>query len=287
LTATLAYTFNHHWTFERSKIRHGWFGGWLEYISVCGIAELTYIGMLALFTEVFHIWYMISASMAITINYPIKYMVVSKLVWKTKTQDSCESKDFEWRAYYKANIFRRAWKRAITNRISGFVNSYPNGSILDLGCGSSPTVIFLNHNHYLGMDSNVQKIRYMQGKRLEGCEFKVGDIVHEIPDTSFDTVLCIELLEHFERPEQILDEISKRLVKGGKLILATPNRKSFLWNIIEKAQQKLQPSYHTFTHKRLYSKDDLDSLCSGYGLKNIKTDYVALGMDMILYYEKI
>ena len=201
MTATLAYTFNHHWTFERSRIRHGWFGGWLEYVSVCGIAELTYLGMLALFTEVFHIYYMISAGMAVCINYPFKYMVVSRLVWKTKFKDSSESKDFEWRAFYKANPFRRAWKRKITQKVSDFVNSQPVGKILDLGCGSSPTVVFLNHNHYVGIDANKDKVQYMNDKKLPECEFVQGteNKLSDYQDGSFDIILCLELIEHLKQ----------------------------------------------------------------------------------------
>lgn len=289
-TATLAYAINHRWTFQRAKIRHGWFKGWMEYISVCGVAELTYIGMLAFFTEIAHIWYIISAMMAVTINYPFKYLIVSKLVWKTKEKgmDRSDSSDFEWRAYFRANPLRKMWKRKITERIAEFVNSYPKGRILDFGCGSSPTVIFLKHNDYLGIDGNLSKVGYMKSKNLPECEFIKGDEkTMSWCDREYDTVLCIEVLEHLQNVDETIKALSERLKVGGRLIIATPNRKSLLWKFVEKAQRHLQPTYHTSQHVKLYSSDMINNLCVKNHLWFLKKDSVALGMDMILYYKKM
>ena len=284
-TATCCYTLNHFWTFERMKIKHGWFAGWLKYISVDGLAALAYIGMIALFTEVLHIWYIFSAMAAVCINYPIKYSILSRLVWEAKPKDTSDSKDFEWRAFYRANPLRKAWKRAVTSHIVDFVNRRNTGSILEFGCGSSPTVTFLNHNHYIGVDLNTSKIEYMNGKHLPGCEFMVGDNLKGI-NGQFDTVLCIELLEHLSEPRDAIRELAHKVSQGGRLIIATPNRDSLFWQIVEKAQRTLQPTYHTSQHVHLLTRDDVDAICAANGLYDIDHKSVAFGMDMVLFYDR-
>jgi len=287
ITASIAYTINHRWTFDRGKIRHGWFGGWAEYIGVCGIAEIAYIGMLAFFTEIVGMWYLLSAITAICLNYPLKYMIASKYIWKLKDKVSSEDKDFEWRAFYKGNFLRKAWKQKIAKNVARFVNSQPTGTILDLGCGSSPNVLFFNHNDYLGIDLNQSKVDYMNDKKLDDCEFVFGNVVSVNPPIRFDTIICLEVLEHLVSPLSLIKNASESLKDGGKLILATPNNKSVLWKIVEKSQKILQPSYHTATHICLFSQKDVDRMCKQYGLVNVKSERVAFGMDMILYYVKV
>lgn len=52
----------------------------------------------------------------------------------------------------------------------------------------------------------------------------VGDLqAIPLPDASFETVLCVEVLEHVPSLEQALREISRILRPGGKLILSVPH----------------------------------------------------------------
>lgn len=100
VAATNNYVLNHKWTFR--DVRDGnanVFIGWLKYLSSVSITELVYLGLLALFTEVFGLWYMLSAGIAIAITSVLRYIVVAKWVWKidvakrrscaTKTRISC------------------------------------------------------------------------------------------------------------------------------------------------------------------------------------------------------
>jgi SAM-dependent methyltransferase len=44
-----------------------------------------------------------------------------------------------------------------------------------------------------------------------------------LPDRSFDTVICMEVLEHTLNPDQVLTEIRRVLRPGGALVLSTPS----------------------------------------------------------------
>jgi SAM-dependent methyltransferase len=43
----------------------------------------------------------------------------------------------------------------------------------------------------------------------------------DLPDASFDVVLCTQVLEHVRRPQQALEEITRVLKPGGYLLLST------------------------------------------------------------------
>jgi len=46
------------------------------------------------------------------------------------------------------------------------------------------------------------------------------------PDAAFDTIVCIEVIEHLENPRAAFREFHRLLRKGGNLILTTPNQES-------------------------------------------------------------
>lgn len=85
-----------------------------------------------------------------------------------------------------------------------------NGRILDLACGNSP----------------------FQSELIEriGCDYVPGNGVDVIADahslpfksSSFDTLICLEALEHFHSPAQSVKEISRVLRSEGTLIMTIP-----------------------------------------------------------------
>lgn len=95
------------------------------------------------------------------------------------------------------------------------------GRVIDVGAGESPWRIWLpNGTEYQGIDV---------GHASDfGMKAKDGDIVYydgkimPFPDNSFDSALCIEVLEHAEEPQLLLAEISRVLTVGAKLVLSVP-----------------------------------------------------------------
>ena len=57
-------------------------------------------------------------------------------------------------------------------------------------------------------------------------------------DASFDTVLCLQVLEHVPRPWRLLDEIARVLRPGGALVLTAPH----IWGLHEEPRD-----YYRFT----------------------------------------
>ncbi|MBI2472846.1 MAG: class I SAM-dependent methyltransferase [Planctomycetes bacterium] len=95
---------------------------------------------------------------------------------------------------------------------------YIKGQLLDVGCGEKPySNIFSAHIYsYVGIDL----VQSLHGKHA----VDVYANAHHLPfkKDTFDTVLCLEVLEHVERPLEVLKEIYAVLRKGGVLILSVP-----------------------------------------------------------------
>jgi SAM-dependent methyltransferase len=90
---------------------------------------------------------------------------------------------------------------------------YGKGRMLDVGCGGGPyRVLFPHVDSYVGID-------ILPSRNVD----VVGD-VQQLPfvDSTFDTILCTELLEHVPKPGQALCEISRLLKPGGTLLLTVP-----------------------------------------------------------------
>jgi len=93
---------------------------------------------------------------------------------------------------------------------------YATGTMLDVGCGGMPytSVVEDRISSYDGLDIN---------PRTEGVRFvcSVMDMV-PVESGSYDTVLCSEVLEHVPYPTTAVEEMSRVLRPGGKLIISVP-----------------------------------------------------------------
>lgn len=92
------------------------------------------------------------------------------------------------------------------------------GRLLDVGCGEKPYkgILSPHVNSYVGID--LPHTIHAQ------CEIDAFANAHHLPfkEDTFDTVLCLEALEHVERPLDVIREMYAVLRKGGTLVLSAP-----------------------------------------------------------------
>ncbi len=90
------------------------------------------------------------------------------------------------------------------------------GDVLDAGCGAMPyrDIIERRATSYDGLDIE---------RRISGVRYvcSITDM-SAVPDASYDTVLCSEVLEHVADPAAALTEIDRVLRPGGLLVLTVP-----------------------------------------------------------------
>ena len=94
---------------------------------------------------------------------------------------------------------------------------YIHGKTIDLGCGSVPFRHLLADRvttyHTLDLWPRSDKVTY------------VGDIqdISMIADASYDSAICLEVLEHIPDPFQAAREIYRILKPGGTVIVSVPH----------------------------------------------------------------
>lgn len=118
---------------------------------------------------------------------------------------------------YAFNLYERdSWIKALANQIPAQMR------VLDVGAGSCPYREYFQHCEYKTHD-----FAQLQADQLRGGGYGAIDYVSDIlsipvSDASFDVILCTEVLEHTPQPVNVIQEFSRILKPGGRLILTSP-----------------------------------------------------------------
>lgn len=133
--------------------------------------------------------------------------------------------------------------------------------VLDLGCGSGFDCEYLKKKldaaAVLGIDISRSAIEFAR-KVYPGIDFINGDLCDDsldLGESGWDIVVCAEVIEHVERPAELLSAIHRYLRPGGSAFISTPNRPVFSLD--------RQPSPVNHTHLREYDVREYKELLSG------------------------
>ena len=117
-------------------------------------------------------------------------------------------------------------------------DSQQNKRVLDLGCGAGIATIALAERGYncTGVDLASNAIKSAsseaQARNITNVDFRVADsetLLNEQSDKQndkhnqqpYDTIICLEMLEHVADPQLIINDCAKLVKPGGKLVLST------------------------------------------------------------------
>ena len=105
-------------------------------------------------------------------------------------------------------------------------------SVLDVGCGTGHLLEALQRRrsgaHLVGVDHAEAGI--VLGRRLvPRARFLLSDLYRLELDESFDLVVCSEVLEHLDRPDEALDRITRHACAGGTIAITVPNGATDDW----------------------------------------------------------
>ena len=106
--------------------------------------------------------------------------------------------------------------------------------ILDAGCGSQRYRQYCSHLNYSAQDfgqyTTDQKLTIGAQSEVDQVAYKYGDLdyigdIWDIreSDGAFDAIMCTEVFEHIPFPVETLNEFSRLLRSGGRLILTAPS----------------------------------------------------------------
>jgi len=113
------------------------------------------------------------------------------------------------------------------------VSSYPeiHGRILDFGCGSGHSDIFLARNGYEihGVDLSsigIDIANFLRDKESfavrQRLSFSLADIVSAFPENPFDSAWSSHVFEHISDPVPILQGLKRWLKPGAHLLISVP-----------------------------------------------------------------
>ena len=291
IAITNNYLINHYYTFRHVKDNNkSLFKGYLKYIGNSLIGDGVDWCIMVLLTEVFGIWYMLSAFLASGVACIIKYFIASKFIWGKKGK-SAKDADYEWVAFFKGLPWQKRWKRLLAKIVKEFAEWKDGsaGNVLEIGCGSSPSALLINHDDYIGIDPNGHKIEYMQSKNLRNVEYHHGTLGNTIFSEKFDTILFVEVIEHLPNKDMAVYNLSKMyelLNDNGKLIVATPNFEGFMGKAMDNLYGIFQKGAYKDEHQLKFGLESLKQLVESCGFKYVKSK-IPSGADMICLFEKV
>jgi 2-polyprenyl-3-methyl-5-hydroxy-6-metoxy-1,4-benzoquinol methylase len=114
---------------------------------------------------------------------------------------------------------RPSWGKVNNQRLR-IITRYAGRNILDIGCGSGDYIVNLNQHGYQAIGLDLLNHSNWNGPFRHSFIQATANYL-PFSDSSYDTVLGFELLEHIAQPDQILHEIYRVCLKNA--ILSVPD----------------------------------------------------------------
>lgn len=179
--------------------------------------------------------------------------------------------------------------------VSFFVHNVPalptkpiNGKIMDVGCGTGDTLVLLKELGWdtYGSDINSRAIAIAKQQGIDHTILGPYQTLRSYPNNFFDVIRLYHVIEHIDDPVDCIALVSRKLKKGGELILGTPNADSLVARIFGTYWYNLDSPRHLF----VFTPKTLTSVLSRQGFTPCHAEFCSaggiLGSIQYLLYEK-
>jgi 2-polyprenyl-3-methyl-5-hydroxy-6-metoxy-1,4-benzoquinol methylase len=145
----------------------------------------------------------------------------------------------------------------------------PGWRVLDVGCntGELTSRLAALQCRTLGLDINANAIALAR-ERFPDLEFRAGTLP-ELDERGFDAIVASHIIEHLRDAHAFLNAARQRLKPGGRLVLATPNRRAWLRRVAHRLWGV--SFFDDPTHVRFYTPPELRELLTQCGFEHIVT----------------
>jgi 2-polyprenyl-3-methyl-5-hydroxy-6-metoxy-1,4-benzoquinol methylase len=147
--------------------------------------------------------------------------------------------NYQFQAAFAGSAPQRFWHQTRFEVCLDMLAAGPSQRVLDVGCGSgvfADMVAAVGGTKVTAVDGNREAIFFAQQQfRRPNLNFRHG-LVDELAfeASSFERISCLEVIEHIH-PEQgraVLRTFHRLLSPGGRLVISTPNMRSY-WPALE------------------------------------------------------
>jgi len=147
---------------------------------------------------------------------------------------------------HSGHPMQRFWHRGKLAMIDRLVKTYLNSDsrLLEIGCGAGNLLMqaVVKDSYAVALDLSMQALTFVRSRLQEACQGmnaprdfaciqSIGEML-PLPDASFDCVILSEVIEHLKAPQVSAREAARVLRPGGRLLITTPNYRSF-WPLME------------------------------------------------------
>lgn len=98
---------------------------------------------------------------------------------------------------------------------------------LIIGCGTGDELRLTDAPSIVAFDLSRTAVHNARTLVPSACYLQADGMRLPFSDNTFDLALSSEVLEHILQPEKMLAEVARVLQPGGKLVISTPNWRSF------------------------------------------------------------
>lgn len=190
--------------------------------------------------------------------------------------------DYQYRALHSGHPMQRFWHGGKLAMIDRLIRPHlGSGSrLLEIGCGAGNLLLQASvpGSYPLALDLSMQALRFVHLRLDEAlsaadapagytCTQAIGESL-PFREGSFDCVLMSEVIEHLEAPRRSVGEAVRVLRPGGRLLITTPNYRSF-WPVMEWLVDRLNmaPKMGGEQHISRFHSSSLKSMLLGLGLE--------------------
>ena len=137
-----------------------------------------------------------------------------------------------------------------------FIQGAPH-SILEIGCGAGRfRDNFKDEIEYWGIEPCTSAATLASASLTHVLNGTYDEVASKIPDHHFDLIVCNDVIEHMPDPKRFLQDIRKKLVKDGAMIVSVPNVRNAvtLFELLIKGDfQYVDAGVLDYTHLHLFT----------------------------------
>jgi 2-polyprenyl-3-methyl-5-hydroxy-6-metoxy-1,4-benzoquinol methylase len=162
-------------------------------------------------------------------------------------------------------------RRAFVDSQVFYLSAKAQGRLLDVGCGNGETLESMVALGWQAEGLDIDPVA-VQVASARGLKVRQGTLQsQQFADASFDAVVMSHVIEHVHDPVSMAQECNRILKPGGRLVVITPNIRSWGHRIYKSDWRGLEPPRHL----QIFTRSALSALSIQAGFSSSKCGAIA------------